>query len=303
MNELACIFVGSVGLLKSTTHYDLSAKCDSFDIRPIFYLNMHPHAILHVSTKGLPLFVRHILPTISHPFKLLTNNSDSTLPDDYPSETQQILNHPLLLKWFSQNWVGEHKKVIRIPIGLDYHSLTPTKPKQFAWSIPEAGRTDFKSYPTEQEADLLHLRSQSREFWRREVKAYGNFQFLTSTRYGSDRKNAVDNIPKELVFYEPLFTRRIFCWRHMIEYTFVLSPHGNGLDCHRTWEALVLGCIPIVKSSGIDPVFEGLPVWIVNDWNEVTREKMEYIVNRFRTQTFNYEKLKLSYWQNLLRSA
>jgi hypothetical protein len=89
----------------------------------------------------------------------------------------------------------------------------------------------------------------------------------------------------------------------MIQYTFVISPHGNGLDCHRTWEALVLGCIPIVKSSGLDPLFEGLPVWIVSQWDEVTRESMDYIVNTFRTKSFNYEKLKLSYWQNLLRTA
>jgi hypothetical protein len=207
------------------------------------------------------------------------------------------------LRWFSQNWVGQHEKVTRIPIGLDYHSLTPTKRKLFTWSTPEAGRFDFKSYPTEQEADILRVRSQSREFWRREIKAYANFQFLTSTRYGSDRKNAVDNIPKDLVFYEPEFTRRIFSWQHIIEYAFVVSPHGNGLDCHRTWEALVLGCIPIVKSSGLDPIFEGLPVWIVDEWNEVTREKMNYIVSTFKTRSFNYEKLKLSYWQSLLRST
>ena len=35
-------------------------------------------------------------------------------------------------------------------------------------------------------------------------------------------------------------------------YAFIVSPHRNGLDCHRTWEALVLGCIPIVKTSPID---------------------------------------------------
>jgi hypothetical protein len=35
-----------------------------------------------------------------------------------------------------------------------------------------------------------------------------------------------------------------------INYAFVASPYGGGPDCHRTWEALILGCIPIVKSSG-----------------------------------------------------
>jgi hypothetical protein len=83
----------------------------------------------------------------------------------------------------------------------------------------------------------------------------------------------------------------------------VLSPHGNGLDCHRTWEALALGCIPIVKSSGVDPLFEGLPVWIVHEWSEVTQEGMDTVVQAFKGQAFNMERLELSYWQNLLRST
>ena len=32
-------------------------------------------------------------------------------------------------------------------------------------------------------------------------------------------------------------------------YKFALSPEGNGIDCHRTWECLYLGVIPIVKKS------------------------------------------------------
>ncbi len=30
------------------------------------------------------------------------------------------------------------------------------------------------------------------------------------------------------------------------QYSFWLSPRGNGIDCHRTWEALYLDVIPIV---------------------------------------------------------
>ena len=30
---------------------------------------------------------------------------------------------------------------------------------------------------------------------------------------------------------------------------FVLSPAGNGVDCHRTWEALLMGAVPIVPSG------------------------------------------------------
>jgi hypothetical protein len=49
-------------------------------------------------------------------------------------------------------------------------------------------------------------------------------------------------------------------WGEMCKYSFVLSPFGNGYDCHRTWEALLLGCIPIMKKSRIDSLFKYLPV-------------------------------------------
>jgi hypothetical protein len=50
---------------------------------------------------------------------------------------------------------------------------------------------------------------------------------------------------------------------------YVLSPPGNGPDCHRTWEAIYLGAIPIVKSefwpfSGMD-----LPVNVLNNWSDL----------------------------------
>ena len=48
-------------------------------------------------------------------------------------------------------------------------------------------------------------------------------------------------------------------------YEFVLSPPGVGIDCHRTWEILFFGGIPIVESSSLDSLFDDLPVVIVKD--------------------------------------
>jgi hypothetical protein len=53
---------------------------------------------------------------------------------------------------------------------------------------------------------------------------------------------------------------------------FVLSPPGNGLDCHRTWEALLLGTTPIVLSSGLDPLFNGIPAVVIDNWSKITEE-------------------------------
>ncbi len=52
-------------------------------------------------------------------------------------------------------------------------------------------------------------------------------------------------------------------WREYSSAAFGISPPGRGVDCHRTWEMLYFGMIPIVLSSSLDPMFQGLPVVIV----------------------------------------
>ena len=103
------------------------------------------------------------------------------------------------------------------------------------------------------------------------------------------------------MFYEPKQTTRINCWKNMVNYTFVVSPQGNGLDCHRTWEALCLGCYPIIKTSGLDPLFDDLPVWIIKEWSDVTAESMKEKASEFDSGTFKLEKLTLKYWQQRLK--
>jgi hypothetical protein len=102
---------------------------------------------------------------------------------------------------------------------------------------------------------------------------------------------------------EPAVVPREETWRRQTEYAFVASPHSNGLDCIRTWEALVLGCIPIVCSSPIDPVYEGLPVLIVPRWSDVTRELLDKTFAKFQTRTWELERLTLAYWVGRIHTA
>jgi hypothetical protein len=284
-------------------HRSLNPISDFSGLDPTTYSNIHPNAILHVCPQALPSFVNKVLPFIEVPFKLLTNNSDCTLPDDYKSESDIILNNPMLTTWFSQNCIGTHPKLVRIPIGLDYHSMRPNpgERKRMAWESKNNHEWGTKKHPTEQELDLITLKNSSKPYIEREIKAYANFQFTIWTRYGKiDRKDAIEKISKDLVFYQPYKATRDVCWKNMVRCAFVVSPQGNGLDCHRTWEALALGCIPIVKTSGLDPLFDDLPVWIVEDWSEVTKENMHSKLFEFSVRDFNYEKLTLAYWRNIL---
>ena len=299
MDELSCTYVGSFGLLKSANKRSPMPISDYDGLNPEWFSNANDNEIFHVCPQALDKFIDQVLPTMKTRFILLTNNSDMTIPSDIKNASQ-LLEHPLLVHWFAQNCTTTHAKLSHIPIGLDYHSLIPT-PSRFAWSPPQMHSWGIKKLPLNQEIELLSIRNSAKN---RQCKAYANFQFLMTTRYGKiDRVEALNTVPKELVFYEPKKTTRDVCWNNMIKYAFVLSPHGNGLDCHRTWEALALGCYPIVKTSGLDPLFDELPVWIVKEWSDVTQEAMQQKMNEFNEKTFNLEKLTLKYWQKIIQNA
>jgi hypothetical protein len=86
----------------------------------------------------------------------------------------------------------------------------------------------------------------------------------------------------------------------MKNYTFILSPFGNGMDCHRTWEALCLGCIPILNAPNFKELFKNLPVLFVDNWKDINQELLDKTIEQFKNTNFNYSKLTLDYWKNII---
>eukprot|EP01084_Bolivina_argentea_P293990 505758_1 len=92
------------------------------------------------------------------------------------------------------------------------------------------------------------------------------------------------------------------------KYVFLLSPIGNGLDCHRTWEALLFGHIVIVQSSPLDSLYikHDLPVVIVDDYTNINQSMLEiwYELYKDKTSLNSYEtryKLTNEYWINYMK--
>ena len=264
--ENECILVSSKGIRKSCLEYKELAL-------------LKPNGLLYVASDFVYGFSLRIH-EIRVPFVLVTGDSDYTLPFDlFPNETSltSFLGNPNLTKWYVQNCVYEHEKIVQLPIGLDYHTFRQTT-------------------PLEQEKSLLDIEKQETQ-----LKIYSNCHFAMNTRYGNDRREAIFAIPRELLVLEPSYVPRIESWKHQSQYRFCLSPHGNGLDCHRTWEALCLGTIPIVKTSKLDDMYRDLPVLIVKDWKDVNETLLRETVESFQTRTFQLEKLTLQYWINRMK--
>lgn len=78
---------------------------------------------------------------------------------------------------------------------------------------------------------------------------------------------------KSLTFTDKsVMQKRIDFYRMLKRSRFAVCPPGNGRDTHRVYECLYLGVIPIVKTSFLDRLYKQFPVWIVNDWSEVTEQ-------------------------------
>lgn len=247
---------------------------------------------IYVCSDLLRFFVNKILPYLTHTFVLVSGDSDLCVPREAltKEETFLLLKSNLLLKWFTQNSrIEDNDKIIQMPIGLDYHTIF-SNPK-CSWRLPEEGKL-----PIQQEKILTNIIKEIKPFYERISKIYVNFT-VNNDRF-NQRQLALDKIPVELTSININFTPRTQTWKNMSEYSFVLSPTGVGLDCHRTWEALVLGCIPIVCVKEFKTLFEDLPVLMVNDWSEVTKELLENAIKDFKNRTFNKNKLTLSYWCN-----
>lgn len=151
---------------------------------------------------------------------------------------------------------------------------------------------------------LSTIINNSKPFWERQIKCYANFHFSMNTKLGYDRKDAYELIHKEVVYYEKNKVNRLVTWNKQKDYAFVICPHGGGMDCHRNWEALCLGCIPIVKSSDIDNLYDNLPVLIVKTWDDINLKLLKNTIHIFKQKfinnEFNMDKLKLNFWTNLI---
>ena len=80
-------------------------------------------------------------------------------------------------------------------------------------------------------------------------------------------------------------------------YKFVISPEGNGIDCHRHYEALLAGCIPIMEyNEKIQEKYKGLPILYTRDYSELTVQYLEQKYSEMVNTTYDFSRLFLSYY-------
>jgi len=259
---LLCDHNGGVGFVKGQRGSRAPLRFD-----PALFDRVKDGDLVWMRLIALPQFLREALPRIRARFGLVTGDEDWAIPSGFPGSAQ-LLADPRVLCWFTQNHDGTapHRKLMGLPIGLDFHTISNGR----KWG-------HWPATPAAQEAELEALRDLAPANAERALRVHADFHFNKHKAqvWGDDRaavQRALEGNPD--VQFQTRKVARLELWREKTRYAFVVSPHGNGLDCHRTWESLVLGNIVIVKRSSLDPLYEGLPVVIVDDWTEISSDNL-----------------------------
>lgn len=79
-------------------------------------------------------------------------------------------------------------------------------------------------------------------------------------------------------------------------YKFVISPEGNGIDCHRHYEALLVGTIPIVEDRPeVREKYAGCPVLYTKDYSEITPAYLNEKYAEMIDMTYDFSRL---FWRS-----
>jgi hypothetical protein len=245
-----------------------------------------PPASIYVCTDALPRFSLEVLPKINWKFNLVSGDSDTAVsPEVLGDALYSILNSTYLNSWFAQNKKVLFDRLFSLPIGLDFHTL---------WNDPLAfGGGPL--LPSSQESQLRAVFRNSLTLSDRTLKMYCNWHFQLNR---GNRLDCLNKIDKNLCHFEEHPCNRYQTWINQSHYAFVLSPEGGGMDCHRTWEALALGCIPIVKRSAFSDLFQNLPVLVVDDWGDISLPMLRDALSRYEKLQLNRQELTLQHWVN-----
>jgi hypothetical protein len=258
------------------------------------------YIVVFLATEFLENYLFYLL-TVETPFVLITTcNDDPCIPYyHFPCRNPAIqqshdalLAHPPLLRWATKNPSILHPKLVPIPLG------------------PKWQYTSRQFFGEDKEPILKILRKHCmtplEKFQSNKPNLlYFHFGQTTDAPFYSPHKGIRQKV-LEICQKEFALSAGADFENYLVElgeHRFALSPPGRGIDTHRTWEALMVGTIPIVIRSPLDSMYDKLPVLIVDDWSVLTCEFLEEKYVEFQGGEYDFSRLYTPYWKRVIQSG
>lgn len=264
--------------------------------------------IIWIPCGSLGAFKDKMFPSLKQSVVLLIGGGDASFPDECtwaPAEdNEKFISGSRIIHFFVMNsvYLGNSTKVTNVPIGIDFH----TKAYKQGKNGPSVAK---------QESVLSNVIAGAPPLLKRKLRIYSDFQhsdslgrstFVRKKIAGGENRTTIFKKINDtgLVEYSKHRMDRLALWKVKSGYAFSVSPWGNGIDCHRTWEDLALGMIVIVKTSPLDSMYEGLRVVIVQEWTDISIHNLHLWLKKFEEMKPSYsERLTNSYWWNKIQTA
>lgn len=240
-------------------------------------INTHPNKILTVFIQTHEL--KNVIPIISNcldkKFIIVSHNSDGQL--DYLCTGRwfdyQWNQKSNIIYWYGQNMNITELNVYPIPIALENAYI-------FKPEVKMHKMIKLMNVPKQNKIFMCFNEGTNPPQRKTAYEIFSNKPWIVSQK-GYNNIGMIDSYFESLVHCQ-----------------FVLCPEGNGIDTIRTWEALYLGCIPIVFRRPFTEWFaKKLPIIVIDNYGKITEEFLTKKLEEFNKQTFDYSILTEQYWK------
>jgi hypothetical protein len=243
----------------------------------------------------MTFFRKNVFDTINRPFVFIITGEDITFPNQVDIRWQEpyqielvkgiyndVLHHPLLIHFFIENRDEIHEKTSSIPLGLNPREMPNCNIdyiQKFMNNFKQIENRPLKviSLHRKRPGDRVIIDNFNNSDWKDFVISSGNYE-------------------------------KDSWWELLQSFPFIICAHGGGIDpCPKVWEALCVGCIPIIKSSAMNDVYSEFPIVIVDSWNSNTisyynlikwRERFSKYYDNPNLKNEWIHKLYLNYWKD-----
>lgn len=221
---------------------------------------------IFVYSHDLKKFFNKFYNDLADGITLITHNSDYPITEEF----LPYLEGNKIKKWFCQNRYINHLKLFSLPIGV--------------------ANSQWK-HGNQTELEKVMTKGLPKKFL-----IYKNFDISTNLNKRSivNQITQSNGIPMDVnrpyEEYLDLVAQSIY----------VISPPGNGIDCHRVWECLSLNAVPIVERHTCHNQFEHLPILFINKWEDVNNKYVLDRIDIIRKFTTPIKELSLDYWKELI---
>lgn len=258
--NLCQLFIGSHENMFHNPMFRHDKRWIDIDFLLYSKINIDNPKYIYVCSKQLSKLYG-VIDCFKNPFVLISHNEDENIDEKFLT----LVDNSKIIKLYCQNPIINHEKIHFLPIGIA-NSHWPHGNVDIIRKILTEPYSSGRISHTDDVNDI-----------------YFFFTINTNQAVRADCCNKL--LGKGLRWdrardYEDYL-------RTLRDHKYAICPEGNGVDCHRLWECILLGVIPIIKNGAFSQILkEYYKIVILDDWLDLDVKSMNISLPRKDSKMF-----------------